>query len=570
MAAARPFRAFVSYSHADSAFAAWLQRKLEGYRLPRRLAGQVAPLPGQAQGRIGPVFRDRADLSAATDLSAAVREGIAASSALVVVASPDAARSQWVEREIALFRQLHPEAPILVALARGEPAEALPEALRSADVEPLCADFRKQGDGRRLAFLKIVAGLAGLPLDALVQRDAQRQMRRVTGVTFGTAVLVVIMALLLVMALRAREEAEHRRAGAEGLVKFMLTSLRGRLKEVGNLEIMHSTNEQALRYFDDQDDPTKLSDDSILLRALVLHALGEDDANRGDLPAALDRFREAHRATSAVLRRQPTNREAIYAHAQSEYWMGYQAWLRNDLKQAEIRWLGYLRHADALAQVEGRTRRSMMELGYANGNLCQLKLRHRTDIPGAVAYCRASARDQRAALAARPDGNLSDSVIRVALANRLGWLADALNEARDYSGALRARRAEEELVGAALARNPRDADLRDRAIWPRIGMGNIEIARGRTSAGLALLKASLRDLEALHREFPDNQAILGRRVRVALLIAQALRRSGERSWQSYRDLAAGVLAEAAARGQSREAMARFYEMLAKLDDGRLQ
>ncbi len=88
MSSARPFRVFVSYCHKDRAFAAWLQRRLEAYRLPRRLADKVAPLPGQAPGRIGPVFRDREDLSAATDLSAAVREAIAASLALVVVASP--------------------------------------------------------------------------------------------------------------------------------------------------------------------------------------------------------------------------------------------------------------------------------------------------------------------------------------------------------------------------------------------------------------------------------------------------------------------------------------------------
>jgi hypothetical protein len=117
MSSSRPFRAFVSYCHKDKAFAAWLQRRLEAYRLPRRLADQVKPLAGQAPGRIGPVFRDREDLSASTDLSAAVREAIAVSSALVVVASPDAAKSHWVEREILLFREFHPEAPVLVALA---------------------------------------------------------------------------------------------------------------------------------------------------------------------------------------------------------------------------------------------------------------------------------------------------------------------------------------------------------------------------------------------------------------------------------------------------------------------
>ena len=128
MPSANPFRAFVSYCHADAAFAARLQRQLEAYRLPKRLAASVEPLPGQAPGRIGPVFRDRADLSAAQDLSAAVREAIARSSALIVVASPEAAQSIWVGREIDLFRELHPGAPILAALVRGEPDEVLPES----------------------------------------------------------------------------------------------------------------------------------------------------------------------------------------------------------------------------------------------------------------------------------------------------------------------------------------------------------------------------------------------------------------------------------------------------------
>ncbi|HEX8380734.1 MAG TPA: toll/interleukin-1 receptor domain-containing protein, partial [Allosphingosinicella sp.] len=275
MSSTTPFRAFVSYCHSDRAFAAWLQRRLEAYRLPRRLAGQVTPLPGQAAGRIGPVFRDREDLSAATDLSEAVREAIAASSALVVVASPDAAKSYWVAREIALFRDLHPGSPVLVAVARGEPAEALPEPLRRPDgAEPLAADFRREGDGKRLAFLKIVAGLAGLPLDALVQRDAQRQVKRVTAVTLGAAALVLIMALLLAMALEAREEAERRRVGAEGVVEAMLTDLRKEARRTGNLKLRAAINDLALRYYATQGDWTDLPDESVARRARVLHALG--------------------------------------------------------------------------------------------------------------------------------------------------------------------------------------------------------------------------------------------------------------------------------------------------------
>ena len=34
-----PFRAFLSYSHADAAWARWLLRRLETYRVPSRLVG---------------------------------------------------------------------------------------------------------------------------------------------------------------------------------------------------------------------------------------------------------------------------------------------------------------------------------------------------------------------------------------------------------------------------------------------------------------------------------------------------------------------------------------------------
>jgi TIR domain len=152
------YRAFVSYSHADARFVGWLHRKLEATRLP-------------GKARLAPIFIDRAELVAGPDLSAQVREALARSAALVVVASPTARTSRWVGQEIALFRELHPDRPILAALVEGEPDQAFPPALLSHHgraVEPLAADFRKGQDGRRLGLLKIVAGLTAQPLDQLV------------------------------------------------------------------------------------------------------------------------------------------------------------------------------------------------------------------------------------------------------------------------------------------------------------------------------------------------------------------------------------------------------------------
>src|SRR4249919_2379381 len=52
------YRAFLSYSHNDAAWARWLLRKLEGYRVPARLVGtpgRDGPIPA----RLGAMFRDR-------------------------------------------------------------------------------------------------------------------------------------------------------------------------------------------------------------------------------------------------------------------------------------------------------------------------------------------------------------------------------------------------------------------------------------------------------------------------------------------------------------------------------
>lgn len=115
------FRAFVSYSHADKAEAARLHRRLEGYRLPKRLRGDAAST-GQ-RGHLGAIFRDREDLPAAEDLTASVKRALAQSGALVVLCSPAARASPWVAREIELFREFHPDRPILAALLRGAPEE---------------------------------------------------------------------------------------------------------------------------------------------------------------------------------------------------------------------------------------------------------------------------------------------------------------------------------------------------------------------------------------------------------------------------------------------------------------
>src|ERR671911_1048305 len=92
------YRAFISYSQKDKAVARRIQRWLETYRLPSGTA------IGQSR-RLGRFFRDDEEMSASPDVGATLRGAIEDSENLIVISSPYAAQSRWVNAEIQHFRQ---------------------------------------------------------------------------------------------------------------------------------------------------------------------------------------------------------------------------------------------------------------------------------------------------------------------------------------------------------------------------------------------------------------------------------------------------------------------------------
>jgi hypothetical protein len=453
---ARRFAAFISYSHADANAAAKLQRRLERYRLPKRIAEARA----YTTAALGPIFRDREDLAAAASLSAAIRDAIGRADALVVICSPDAAASPWVAAEIALFRRLHPESPILAALLSGEPAASFPAALTANGNEPLAADLRAQGDGEQLGFLKIVAGIAGVPLDTLIQRDAQRRIRRVTAITAGALAAMLIMSIMTALALQARNEAARQRAEAEGLVEFMLTDLRGKLKEVGRLDVMDAVNARAMVYYRSQANMGNLPDDSLDRRARLLQAMGEDSEAAGDVEAALTQFREAHRITEAMLLRVPDDQNRIFAHAQSEYWIGEALLRQNKLAEVGRHFMAYRKLAGELTKRDPQNLKWLRESGYANGNLCTLKLENRSKSQDAVVLCEEALTQMKTVLQLQP----GDRTARLDVANRYAWLADARKANADLAGALQARLEQAKIIASLASENPADMGLKEIAL----------------------------------------------------------------------------------------------------------
>lgn len=214
------FSAFISYNHRDRAWAAWVHRELERYRLPKSLVGRDSPI-GPLQRRLPPVFQDREELAASADLASSVREALLQSHSLIVICSRNAASSRWVNEEVrefaAMGRRARIQCLIVPAAADDDGGEPLngrdifPPALLALAEEPLAADARKAGDGRRAALLKLIAGVIGVRYDELRQREQARRHKRLLAFAAAASVGFLSMTGLSVIALVARAEAVHER-----------------------------------------------------------------------------------------------------------------------------------------------------------------------------------------------------------------------------------------------------------------------------------------------------------------------------------------------------------------------
>ena len=508
---ARRFAAFISYSHTDAYAAAKLQRKLERYRLPGRIA-KTRNRPAA----LGAIFRDREDLAAAANLSDAIRDAIRRTDVLIVICSPDAAASPWVAAEIGLFRSLHPDRPILAVLLSGAPATSFPAALTEGGLEPLAADLRPEGDGAQLAFLKIVAGIAGVPLDALIQRDAQRRIRRVMAITVGALAAVLIMVVMTTLALSARNEAARQRAEAEGLVEYMLTDLREKLKGVGRLDVMSAVNERAMAHYRAQGDLKTLPADSLERRARVLHAMGEDDEKQKDLDGALKKFQEAHRTTAALLEKEPANPDRIFAHSQSEYWVGYIAYLRNDWAKTERYWTSYKDHADQLVQLNPKNPDWLREAGYAEGNLCTLGLDRTDRRLSALNSCEAALARMAGVLKIGPP----DKQAVMDVANRHVWLAEALKKTGNFDRERYHRLEHAKIAQGLLAEEPQIPDLLDFWLTTQISIAKMHCRKEDRGERQRVVRSALLKADELTKTDPSNKVWAGRAKQLQSLISK--------------------------------------------------
>lgn len=161
----KEYFAFISYKSEDVEWAIWIQHELEHYHLPASFNGRT-----DIRQELRPVFRDIDELSAG-NLPEQIKQALENSQNLIVVCSPQAAVSHWVNKEVESFISLGRIDRIFPFIVEGNsPKEFFPPSLLALpeNEERLGGDAFKQG--RDVAFVKVVAGMLGLGFDSLWNR----------------------------------------------------------------------------------------------------------------------------------------------------------------------------------------------------------------------------------------------------------------------------------------------------------------------------------------------------------------------------------------------------------------
>lgn len=187
------YYAFISYSTTDEKWAKWLHKHLESYNLPSALRRSNNSLPKY----IRPVFWYKTDLSG-TELHSALEKELTSSRHLVLICSPESAKSVWVNDEVKSFVEGNRTDYIIPFIVSGQPDNpegedyCYPQVLRDMPRTKMLRGIDVSKVGKQHALIDVVSTMFGLRFDALWQRHKRAQIRR--------NICYALLAMLLVLA----------------------------------------------------------------------------------------------------------------------------------------------------------------------------------------------------------------------------------------------------------------------------------------------------------------------------------------------------------------------------------
>lgn len=185
--------AFISYSHRDIRAAKWLQRHLEGFKLPTEIHNDI-----DAGSRyLRPIFRDQSDLNTGV-LGDELRKHLEQSKYLILICSKDSAKSTWVGDEAKTFVEmgrLDRIIPMIIPHGTMPERELFPLYLRNyferyPEKELLGVNIGEVGKDK--ALVRVVSRMLGVSFDSLWKRHQRNKRLRIAEFSSLVAVFAVL------------------------------------------------------------------------------------------------------------------------------------------------------------------------------------------------------------------------------------------------------------------------------------------------------------------------------------------------------------------------------------------
>ena len=347
-------------------------------------------------------------------------------------------------------------------------------------------------------------------------------------------------------AVAARAEAEHRRDQADDLIEFMIGDLRAKLEPVGRLDILDDVAIRTLKYVDGHD-PATLTAGELARNAKAVNQLGSVRVDQGKSEEALALFRRSLALTTAAVKREPRNADALLVHGETHYWLANGLRLLGKYDQALAHMREYMKTGDTLAAIDPNNEKFQLERAYghsgvgfileAKGNLKEaaqhyrvslevkqlladrapgdanaqaelarafnkmgVNFYHLADLRASNEYLRREHAIYRQLVARHPE----QMVWKERLASNLAYLARGLDAVGEKDAALALWRDELAIESELAARDPANVDWQRASVATRTSLARNLIEGGNLEAAIPTLAAAYAKIGAVRKLVPTR------------------------------------------------------------------